>query len=170
MEGARTPMTITIYGLGWRRLWVNKNQSIYNLYNIWKYFYVPQKKRLCHFMLNLHETSKIIFWGKNKKNKIINLTSAELAQRVVKVNKTVFRVCVDAKRSANLWFVTYSRLLLSGSPMDFEILRDIRISTYQICRIKEKSRTTTYHKWICNLTPEVRDILKILWKRREIAP
>ena len=31
------------------------------------------------------------------------------------------------------------------------------------------NRTTTFHKWICNLTPEIRDILKILWKR-EIAP
>ena len=30
--------------------------------------------------------------------------------------------------------------------------------------------TATFHKWICNLTPEVRDILKILWKREEIAP
>ena len=32
------------------------------------------------------------------------------------------------------------------------------------------NRTTLFNKWICNLTPEVRDILKILWKRGEIAP
>ena len=35
---------------------------------------------------------------------------------------------------------------------------------------KKINQTTTVHKWICNLTPENRDILKILWKRGEIAP
>ena len=60
----------------------------------------------------------------------------------------------------------YSRLSLSRSPRGSEILRDIHTLTYQICRIEEKiNRTTTFHKCICNLTPEVRDILKILWKR-----
>ena len=49
-----------------------------------------------------------------------------------------------------------------------EILRDIRTSTYQMCRTEEK--TATFYKRICNLNPEVRDILKILWKRRGIAP
>ena len=50
-----------------------------------------------------------------------------------------------------------------------EILWDIHTSTYQICRIEKKiNRTTTFHKWIFNLTPEDKDILKILWKR-EIA-
>ena len=28
----------------------------------------------------------------------------------------------------------------------------------------------TFHKWICNLTSEVRNILKILWKRGAISP
>ena len=31
------------------------------------------------------------------------------------------------------------------------------------------NRSATFNKCICNLTPEVRDILKILWKRGEIA-
>ena len=35
---------------------------------------------------------------------------------------------------------------------------------------KKINLATSFHKYICNLTPEVRDILKILWKRREIAP
>ena len=35
---------------------------------------------------------------------------------------------------------------------------------------KTINRTTTFNKRICNLTTEVRDILKILWKRGEIAP
>ena len=48
---------------------------------------------------------------------------------------------------------------------------NIRTSTYQICRIEEKIiRTASFNKYICNWTPEVRDILKILWKRGEIAP
>ena len=32
------------------------------------------------------------------------------------------------------------------------------------------NRTATFNKCVCTLTPEVRDILKILWKRGEIAP
>ena len=52
-----------------------------------------------------------------------------------------------------------------------EILRGIRTLTYQICRIEEKlNRTTTFNKCICNLTPEVRDMLKILRKRGAISP
>ena len=65
----------------------------------------------------------------------------------------------------------YSRLSFSRIPRDYEILRDIRTSTHQICRIEEKIiRTTTFNKYICNWTLEVRDIMKILWKRGEIAP
>ena len=60
---------------------------------------------------------------------------------------------------------------MSKSKRLSEILREIRTSTYQICRIEEKiKRTTTFYKRICNLTPEVRDILKILWKRGETDP
>ena len=61
--------------------------------------------------------------------------------------------------------------VISNSKGLSEKLRDIRTSTYQICRIEEKLiRLTTFNKYMCNLTPEVRDILKILWKRGEIAP
>ena len=62
-------------------------------------------------------------------------------------------------------------LVISNSKGLSEILRDIRTSTYQICKIEEKIiRTTTFNKYICNLRFEVRDILKILWNRGEIAP
>ena len=39
-------------------------------------------------------------------------------------------------------------------------------------QIEETNQTTTFNKWVCNLTPEVRDtcILKILWKTGEITP
>ena len=64
-----------------------------------------------------------------------------------------------------------STLAISNSTGLSEIVRDIRTSTYQICRIEEKLvRLTTFNKYMCNWTLEVRDILKILWKRGEIAP
>ena len=64
-----------------------------------------------------------------------------------------------------------STLVISNSKGLSEILRDIRTLTYQICRIEEKLiRLTTFNKYMCNWTLEVRDILKILWKRGEIAP
>ena len=68
-------------------------------------------------------------------------------------------------------FIIQLTLVISNSKGLPEILRDIRTSTYQICRIEEKIiRTTTFNKYICNWTHEVRDILKILWKRGEISP
>ena len=64
-----------------------------------------------------------------------------------------------------------STLVISNPNGLSEILRDIRTSTYQICRTEEKLiRLTTFNKYMCNWTLEVRDILKILWKRGEIAP
>ena len=70
-----------------------------------------------------------------------------------------------------LLFKLQSTLVISNSNGLSEILRDIRTSTYQICRIEEKIiRLTTFNKYICNWTLEVRDILKILWKTGEIAP
>ena len=64
-----------------------------------------------------------------------------------------------------------STLVISNSKGLSEILRDIRTSTYQTCRIEEKRiRLTTFNKYMCNWTLEVRDILKILWKRGENPP
>ena len=63
-----------------------------------------------------------------------------------------------------------STLVFSNSKGLSEILRDIRTSTYQICRIEEKLiRLTTFNKYMCNWTLEVRYVVKILVKR-EIAP
>ena len=68
--------------------------------------------------------------------------------------------------------VLYNQLSLSRIPRDslkhFEIkvLRHIRFSELR----KKINRTTTFNKFICNWTLEVRDISKILWKRGEIAP
>ena len=64
-----------------------------------------------------------------------------------------------------------STLAISNSMGLSEILRYIRTSTYQICRIEEKIiRKTTFNKYVCKWTLEIRDILKILRKRGEIAP
>ena len=61
--------------------------------------------------------------------------------------------------------------VISNSKGLSEIFRDIRTSTYQIYRMEEKNiRTTTINKYICDWILEVRDKLKILWKRGEIAP
>ena len=68
-------------------------------------------------------------------------------------------------------FYIQSTLVISNSKGLSEILRDIRSSTYQVCRIEEKIIwLTTFNKLIGNWTFEVRDLLKILWKRGEIAP
>ena len=62
-------------------------------------------------------------------------------------------------------------LVISNSKELCEISRDIRTSTHRICSIEEKIiQTTTFNKYICYRTLEVRDILKMLWKRGEIAP
>ena len=71
----------------------------------------------------------------------------------------------------NQVLIIQSTLVISNSKGLSEILRDIRTSTYQICRIEEKLiRLTTFDKYMCNWALEVRDIVKILWKRGEIAP
>ena len=68
-----------------------------------------------------------------------------------------------------LWIYTITKciqltLVISNSRGLSEILRDIRTSTYQICRIEEKLiRLTTFNKYMVNIwLYEVRDILKIL--------
>ena len=67
-------------------------------------------------------------------------------------------------------FEVQSTLVISNSKGLPEILRDIRTSTYQICRIEEKLiRLTTFNKYMCNWTLEVTDILKIVEKRRNCS-
>ena len=63
-----------------------------------------------------------------------------------------------------------STLVISNSKGLSEILRDIRSSTYQICRIEEKIiRTTSFNKYICNWTLEVRYIENIVEKSRNCS-
>ena len=52
-----------------------------------------------------------------------------------------------------------------------EILRDIRTSTYQICRIEEKIfRTTTFNKYMCNWTLKIWTYIEnIVEKRRNCS-
>ena len=74
------------------------------------------------------------------------------------------KLCISLKS------IKESRLFSKSKGLS-DILRDICTSTNQICRIEEKiNPTDTFHKWICNLILEVRDILKIFWKGGETAP
>ena len=58
--------------------------------------------------------------------------------------------------------VLQSILVISKSKGPAETLRDIRTSTYQMCRIEETTkRTTKFNKWTCSLTPLIRNIC---WK------
>ena len=75
-------------------------------------------------------------------------------------------------RKVITWYIIYSRLSLSRSPRDsleyFEISvpRHIRFAELR----KLINRTTTFNKWICNLTPEVnRYTEKIVEKRRNCS-
>ena len=64
-----------------------------------------------------------------------------------------------------------STLVISNPKGLSKILRDICTSIYQICRLEEKiNRAAAFNKCICNWTLEVRDMLKILWKRGAISP
>ena len=64
-----------------------------------------------------------------------------------------------------------STLVISNSKGLSEILRDIRTSTYQVCRIEKKIiRTTTFDNCICNWTLDVlRYIENIVEKRRNCS-
>ena len=74
--------------------------------------------------------------------------------------------CGNVVETPSNFIEIQSTLVISNSKGLSEILRDIRTSTYQICRNGEKLiRLTTFNKYMCNWTLEVRDILKILWKK-----
>ena len=62
----------------------------------------------------------------------------------------------------------YSRLSLFRSPRD--ILKYFEISIPRHIRFAELRKNKYFHKWTFNLAPKVKNILKILWKRGEIAP
>ena len=55
-----------------------------------------------------------------------------------------------------------------------ETLKYFEISVLRTIRFAELGgkliRLTTFNKYMCNWTPEVRDLLKILWKRGAISP
>ena len=64
-----------------------------------------------------------------------------------------------------------SAFVISNSKGLSEIHRDIRTSKYQISRIEKENLTTKYPKFICDWPPLHKIyVLKLLWKRGEIAP
>ena len=93
---------------------------------------------------------------------------------VWKYHETAFALpqhCHQHWCSPNLkFYVIQSTLVISNSKGLSEILRDIRSSTYQVCRIEEKIIwLTTFNKLIGNWTFEVRDILKIQYSQRNLT-
>ena len=91
---------------------------------------------------------------------------------VFRVTRPYLNSLVKPRNSFQVfWDYIQSTLVISNSKGLSEILRDTRSSTYQVCRIEgKKIWLTTFNKVIGNWTFEVRDILKILWKKGEIAP
>ena len=85
-------------------------------------------------------------------------------------NRPISLTCIASK------FIEYSRLSLSRTPRDS--LKYFEISVPRHIRVEKVRKTinwtTTFNKWICNLTPEVWNIYIyiyiIMWKRGEIAP
>ena len=68
----------------------------------------------------------------------------------------------------------YIHFCAFGAGIDIDVSRKIQ-STLVISKSKGfseilRDQINTFHKRICNLTPENLSILKILWKRGEISP
>ena len=99
-----------------------------------------------------------------------------LIQRRLKVDATSWR-CIDFEPALHKRHVRAGKFLtehisdiniqstrvISNSKGLSEIIRGICTSTYQICSIEEKLiGLTTFNKYVCNWTLEVRDIL--YWK------
>ena len=62
----------------------------------------------------------------------------------------------DRKLLRIAFFIIQSTLVISKLRGPSETLRDIRTSTYQMCKLEENTnRTTKFHKRTCNLTPLV---------------
>ena len=63
----------------------------------------------------------------------------------------------------------YSRLSLSRIPRDPLKYFEVSEPRHSVCRTEEKIiRTTTFNKYICNWTLEVRDILKYCGKEEKL--
>ena len=96
--------------------------------------------------------------------------NAKIVRNVTKTISENINMCTDFVFACSFIYLQ-STVVISNSTGLSDKLRDIRTSTYQNCRMEEKViRLTTYNKYMCNRALEVRDILKILWKRGDIAP
>ena len=75
-------------------------------------------------------------------------------------------MCVYVILMSN-FFKLQSTFVISKSKGIAEIFRDIRTLTYQICRTEgKKIEQPNFTNEVCNLTPGVRDVLKIFRKKR----
>ena len=121
--------------------------------------------------------TRYIFSISLQKRKLWVLIRRHLTQQAPSNEYLNIHFCVEIRKFSILFVEKNSIhvkirsiLVISNSRGLSKILQDICSSTYQICRAEENiNLTTTFRKGICNLTPDVRHILKILWKRGEIA-
>ena len=77
-------------------------------------------------------------------------------------------VC-DCGHSCYLHIQVQSVLVISKSKTLWNTSRYPYRDVSDMTNWEGKKRKATFHKWICNLTHEVRDILKGLWERWKIA-
>ena len=147
---------------------INNGFEIFDIFNFHFVFFV-------WFWSNLHQNArfiKIFHLRHILPQPCIPFTHNNCKWLVLSQNPIHFFLIIkkDEFIHSDLAKYLHSTLVISNSKGLIEILRDIRTSTYQICRIEEKIiQITTFTKYVCNWTLEVRDILKILWKRGEIA-
>ena len=127
-----------------------------NVYYFWFCVYV------CMWpCLSLRKSCKT---KKKKKSKNKNLQ----AVNQVLIKKTIGFFLPKIWVLSSFWDKIQSTLIILRSKRPSEILWDIRTLTYPICKTEDKiNQTTTFNSWICNFTPEFKDIWKILSKRGE---
>ena len=150
------------------------------------------KENLYSFMGREAFLSKLLFLHSENGNNLLSFTVESVPEGSCKVMKTWWHKANSSEAlrleptsgrfmgaivSLLLTTVDSRYLEFQGTPWK---LRDIRTSTYQICRIEEKIiRFTTFNKFICNWTLEVKiywkycgkeEKLLLLWQRGEIAP
>ena len=135
--------------------------SIYCAVNIWCLLglkcYVKTDKFALHTVLLLQST-------------LVISNCKGLSEILRDIRTSTYQTCrMEDKFALHTVLLLQSTLVISNCKGLSEILRDIRTSTYQTCRIEEKlNRLTTFNKYMCNWTLEVRDILKILWKEEKL--
>ena len=121
--------------------------------------------------LNVYENIKILLGQARQENAVQNCIESSLHE-IARCKS--FRMSVFASKFKTENFTNCCHILafngtgikMTGGLKPVLFARSLTIvfwSTYQICRIcRTWNWSTTFHKWICNLTPEARVLFKVL--------